>query len=291
MLWLPYLGATTLHSQGRARRPDLPQREQTARRVSSSGPIPEAPLNVDAYLSRIGLSAPVEPNLANLERLQRAHLTHIPFENLDVYAGRTVRTDDEWTVTKVTERARGGWCFELNGAFAALLARLGYDVERRAATVLYGSVSPIPTHLTLRVELDRPYLVDVGFGDSFIRPLPLDSEGPHDGGTTRFGFRFDGETTTLVSYEDDGNAKPHFRFDGTARRPSDFEEASSYLQTTPGLQWTESRFATRLLDGGPDRVTLLSDRIKFRRDGVWSEHPITRSDWDRLLAEWFGLTP
>jgi N-hydroxyarylamine O-acetyltransferase len=248
-------------------------------------------LNVDAYLDRIGLSAPLEPNLSNLERLQRAHLTQVPFENLDVYAGRTVRTDDEWTVTKVTQRGRGGWCFELNGAFAALLTQLGYDVERRAATVLYGSVSAIPTHLTLQVNLERPYLVDVGFGDSFIRPLPLDAEGPHDGGTAAFGFRFDGETTTLVSYEVEGNVMPHFRFDRTARHPSHFEEASSYLQTTPGLQWTASPFATRLLDGGPDRVTLLTDRIKFRRDGIWSEHPISGSDWDRLLAEWFGLTP
>ena len=246
---------------------------------------------VDPYLARLGLSSPLEPDLANLERLQRAHLTRIPFENLDVYAGRTVRTDDEWTVPKVTARGRGGWCFELNGAFAALLAELGYDVERRAATVLYSSVSAIPTHLTLQVSLDRPYLVDVGFGDSFIRPLPLDSEGPHDGGTAKFGFQFDRETTTLVSYEDDGKAKPHFRFDRTARHPSDFEEASSYLQTTPGLQWTESRFATRLLDGGPDRVTLLPDRIKFRRDGIWSEQPVSESEWDALLAEWFELTP
>lgn len=248
-------------------------------------------MNVDAYFDRIGVSAPLEPDLATLERLQRAHLTRVPFENLDVYAGRTVRTDDEWTVAKVSEGRRGGWCFELNGAFAALLDQVGYEVERRSATVLYGIGSPMPTHLTLQVNLDRPYLVDVGFGDSFIRPLPLDSEGPHDGGIAKFGFRFDGDTTTLVSYEAGGDIQPHFRFDRTTQQPSDFEEASSYLQTTPGLQWTESRFATRLLDGGPDRVTLLPDRIKFRRDGVWSEHPIADSDWDRLLAEWFGLTP
>lgn len=247
-------------------------------------------LNVNTYLGRIGLSGPIQPNLAALERLQRAHLTAVPFENLDVYARRPVRTDDAWTVPKVTERGRGGWCFELNGAFAALLTALGYEVKRLAATVLYGSVSPIPTHLTLEVGLDRPYLVDVGFGDSFIRPLPLDSEGPHDGGTSKFGFRFEGNTTTLVSHEDDGAVRPHYRFERTGRRPSDFEEASSYLQTTPGLQWTQSRFATRLLDGGPDRVTLLSDRIKFRRAGIWTERRVDETEWDRLLEHWFGLT-
>lgn len=251
----------------------------------------QSSVNVDVYLDRIGLSAPIRPDLDSLEMLQRAHLSTVPFENLDVFARRAVRTDDEWTVTKIAERGRGGWCFELNGAFAALLTELGYEVKRLASTVLYGSVAPIPTHLSVEVTLDRPYLVDVGFGDSFIRPLPLDSEGPHDGGTAKFGFQFEGDTTTLISHGDDGTIQPHYRFESIGRLPADFEEASSYLQTTPGLQWTESRFATRLLDGGPDRVTLLTDRIKFRRDRVWSEHPIDESEWERLLDEWFGLTP
>lgn len=135
-------------------------------------------MDTAAYLNRIGLIGPLEPDLANLERLQRAHLSTVPFENLDVYSRRGVRTDDGWSVAKVVQRRRGGWCFELNGAFAALLSHLGYEVKRLAATVLYGRVSSIPTHLTVVVTLDRPYLVDVGFGDSFIRPLPLDTVDP-----------------------------------------------------------------------------------------------------------------
>lgn len=244
-----------------------------------------------AYLDRIGLSAPLQPDLVTLERLQRAHLTAVPFENLDVYERREVRTDVEWSVTKVVERRRGGWCFELNGAFAALLSHLGFEVSRLAATVLYGETSPMPTHLAIEVQLDRPYLVDVGFGDSFIRPLPLDSEGPHDGGTGRYGFVFDGGSTTLVSWQDDDTMVPHYRFDRHPHQLSDFEGASTHLRTHPGLQWTRSRFATRLLDGGPDRVTLLSDRLKLRRGDVWEEHPVHADDWERLLAKWFGLTP
>lgn len=248
-------------------------------------------MDVDAYLRRIGISGPLEPGLATLELLQRAHLTAVPFENLDVYERRSVQTDDLWTFEKVVRRRRGGWCFELNGAFAALLTELGFEVRRMAATVLYGNVSPIPTHLTLMVTLERPYLVDVGFGDSFIKPLPLDTLGPHDGGTGGYGFLFDEETTTLTSTDDEGQLTSHYRFDSTPRQAGDFEEASTYLQTTPGLQWTQSRFATRLLDGGPDRVTLLSDRIKFRRNGLWDEHPVLDSEWEHLLAKWFHLTP
>lgn len=247
-------------------------------------------MDIDAYLDRLGISGRVEPDLDNLERLQRAHLTAVPFENLDVFARREVRTDDSWSVTKVVESRRGGWCFELNGAFAALLDALGYRVDRLAATVLSSRTTGIPTHLTLLVTLDRPYLVDVGFGDSFIRPLPLDSAGPHDGGSGVYGFVFDGDSATLVALGN-GEEVGQYRFDFTPRSPSDFEEASNLLRTKPGLQWTQSRFATRLVDGGPDRVTLLEDRIRHRRAGIWSEEPVVESKWDRLLAEWFDLTP
>ncbi|HEU4894855.1 MAG TPA: arylamine N-acetyltransferase [Acidimicrobiia bacterium] len=251
----------------------------------------EGSMNVEAYLDRIGLAGPIAPDLEGLERLQRAHLSTVPFENLDVYARRGVSTDDAVTVDKVVARRRGGWCFELNGAFAALLASLGYHVERYAATVLSPPISPIPTHLTLQVTLDRPYLVDVGFGDSFIRPLPLDSPGPHDGGSGRFRFAFERGVTTLFSLDDEGTSTPQFRFASVALQPDDFEEASNHLQTAPGLRWTKTRFATRLIDGGPDRVTLLEDEIKFRRDGVWVGRPVAADTWPGLLAEWFDLSP
>ena len=248
-------------------------------------------MDIDAYLALLGIERLATADLATLELLQRAHLTAVAFENLDVYARRGVRTDDLWSVTKVVEQGRGGWCFELNGAFAALLAGLGYHVTRHAATVLLSPSIKIPTHLTLKVDLDRPYLVDVGFGDSFIKPLPLDSVGPHDGGSGQFGFIFEDDKTTLVAFGDDGEPVPQFSFDATARNPADFDEASLLLQTQPGLQWTKTRFATRLLDGGPDRVTLLEGRLKRRRKGEWTETPVQDEEWGAVLDKWFGLTP
>lgn len=248
-------------------------------------------MDIEAYLERIGLSETPSLDFDGLERLQRAHLSSVPFENLDVFHRRGVRTDESWSIQKVVQRRRGGWCFELNGAFSELLIGLGFSVRRLAATVLYGSQSPMPTHLTIEVALDRPYLVDVGFGDSFIRPLPLDSPGPHDGGTEDYGFVFEDATATLVSWDDRGDAQAHYAFDRTARSLSEFEEASLWLQTEPGLQWTSTPFATKLVDGGPDRVTLLEDRLKLRRDGLWEEIPVAAADWPATLDHWFGMTP
>ncbi len=249
-------------------------------------------MDAGAYLKRIGITGEVTPDLDSLERLQRTHLTAVPFENLDVFHRRGVATGIEWSVPKIVERGRGGWCYELNGAFAALLEAVGFSVTRLGATVLLDAeVSPVPDHLTLQVNLEHPYLVDVGFGDSFIRPLLLDAEGPQDGGSGRFGFRFEGEFTTLLEWSTDGSPKPQYRFDQKPRVTADFDQPSHRLQTEPALGWTRSPFATRLLDGGPDRVTLLENRIKVRRDGVWSEHPVPSEEWAQTLHRWFGLTP
>ena len=80
------------------------------------------------YLDRIGLSEAPPVDVDGLEILQRAHLTEVPFENLDVHAGRGVGTGLGWSLPKIVDRRRGGWCFELNGAFSGLLRDLGFEV-------------------------------------------------------------------------------------------------------------------------------------------------------------------
>lgn len=251
------------------------------------------PASVDTllYLVRIGLGAVPPVDRGGLETLQRAHLTAVPFENLDVYARRGVQTGLDWSVPKIVERRRGGWCFELNGGFSSLLTALGFEVKRRGAAVITRGSSDEPTHLTLEVTLDVPYLVDVGFGDTFIKPLRLDVSGPQDGGCGEFVIETDGDDTTLFRFDDDGSLLPQYRFGPDEWSLADFDGASGRLQSEPGLSWTESPFATRLLDGGPDRVTLLKDRLRFRRKGEWSEEAVADEDWSIVLDRWFGLTP
>ena len=247
-------------------------------------------MDVDRYLARIGVEFSDPLSVETLEQLPRAHLTAVPFENLDVFYRRGVSTSPDWSVRKIVSRGRGGWCYELNGAFATLLEQLGFSVKWLAGTVP-PSESGLPDHLAIEVSLDRPYLVDVGFGDSFIRPLPLDSEGPHDGGTGSYRFRFEGSRTTLMFDGPDG-PETQYWFDAEASGPETFDHSSHRLQTHPGLRWTERRFATRLLEGGPDRVTLLHDRIKFRRNGEVTERPIASEDeWVAELSRWFDIAP
>jgi arylamine N-acetyltransferase len=119
----------------------------------------------------------------------------------------------------------------------------------------------------------------------------LDLEEPQDGGSGSFVIASEADGRTLFLVEDDGSLSPQYRFGPGEWALEDFRAASERLQAEPSLSWTESRFATRLLSGGPDRVTLLKDRIKFRRDGDWTAEPIATADWIGELDRWFDLVP
>ena len=175
----------------------------------------------------------------------------------------------------------------MNGAFGALLEAIGFEVRLLGAAVLLGGPSAVIEHLALEVTADQPYLVDVGFGEGFIRPLALNRAGPQDGGNGTYELIGSPQGTTLTRHVD-GVPKPEYRFKRVALTLDDFTPISDSMQLDDDLNWKHKRFATRLLDGGPDRVTLSRDRLKIVRDDDESELPVEPDDWDRHLLEWFG---
>ncbi len=224
----------------------------------------------------------------------RVHLTQVPFENLDVYFQRGVATDRSWSLSKVLDRGRGGWCFELNGAFAALLEALGFEVRLLGAAVLLGGPNRVVNHLALEVTIEgRPHLVDVGFGDGFAAPLPLNTSAEKrlDGRTGTFGFIPSPEGTTLVRYADADVPEPQYRFRRMSLTLIDFEPASDRLYHDAGSTFRRGPVATRLLDGGPDRVTLTTDRLRLvENDGITDVVVDAGSTaWFDHLSRWFGI--
>ncbi len=246
-------------------------------------------VDVPRYLQRIGLDSAPTLDLVGLSALMSAHLSTVPFENLDVAAGTPVRTDLEWSLDKVVTRSRGGWCFELNGAFGALLEALGFSVMRLGAAVLLDGPNAVIDHLMLEVQLDRSYLVDVGFGDSFSIPLDLNQQGPQDGGVGTFEFIPSSQGLTLTRHDDSGFPEPQYRFRRVALQLTDFDASSQHLQTDPTLQWSKAPFATRLVDGGPVRLTLLPTLLKEITPQGTTETQVAEEDWDAVLLERFGL--
>lgn len=246
--------------------------------------------DLHAYLQRIRIDAPAGPGLDSLTRLQLAHLQAAPFENLAVFAGRSVTTDNNWTFSKIVDQQRGGWCFELNGAFAQLLEALGFTVHRLAAAVLLGGPNKVVDHLVLEVVLeDQPYLVEVGFGDNApIVPLPLQAAGPIETRSGTFEFLNSPQGTTLTQHVD-GVPEARYRFKRVNHDPIDFEPASMRLQSDPTLHWSTTPFATRLVDDQGTRLTLTRDKLKTRRGVSSAEEAVDPDDWNDVLFEYFGI--
>ncbi len=141
-------------------------------------------LDLDAYLERIGYGGDRQPTGRTLAMLHRAHVDAIAFENLDVVLGRVVSVDLDDVQAKLVARGRGGYCYEHNVLFAAVLERLGYRVERFLARIGADYDRPRPrTHMTLHVHAgDQSWLADVGFGAGLLEPLPWGESGPHHQG-------------------------------------------------------------------------------------------------------------
>lgn len=251
---------------------------------------------VDAYLARIGHTGSLRPDATTLAELQAAHLVSVPFENLHVVAGLPVRTTVDWSYPKIVERGHGGWCFELNGAFGALLESLGFAVTRLSAQVWDAGtrqLGPPLDHLCLLVESDgERWLVDVGFGDSSIGPVRIDTTDeqprrPRPVRIERAGGERDG---VLHLFELGTEWVLQYAIDLTPRALPEFQPRSDALAAGDGGGFFSSKpFATRALDPDGGRVWLLRDRLKLRSgDAEPVEQPV--DDWDAALTAWFGIT-
>ena len=195
------------------------------------GPGRVAGMDVERYLARIGFDAAVAVDLETLTALQRAHLSTVPFENLHVYHRLGVRTDTDWSIAKIVDQGRGGWCFENNGAFGALLEALGFDVLRLDAAVLLDGPNTVVDHLALEVALDEPWLVDVGFGESFTQPLALNRRGPQPGGNGTYELIDSSQGVTMTLHDAEGVPVPQYRFKRVHHELAEFDSASEHLQT------------------------------------------------------------
>src|SRR5262245_17464015 len=145
-------------------------------------------MDVPAYLDRINYRGPLNGDAETLRQLHLAHLRSVPFENLSIHAGEPIVLNDKALFEKIVKRRGGGFCYELNGLFSALLRSLGFKVDKLSAQVANASgFSCDFDHMTLLVTLDERWLADVGFGESFVEPLRLDERGAQiqDGRTYR----------------------------------------------------------------------------------------------------------
>ena len=250
-------------------------------------------MNVDTYLARINYNGSRDVNAETLRALQIAHLLSVPFENLSIHAGEPIVLDEDALYTKIVDQRRGGFCYECNGLFAGLLRAVGFDVAMLAAGVARpdGSFGPIFDHMALMVTLNERWLVDVGFGDSFLEPLLLDSRDDQVEGTRTFRLVDADDHVVLMRRNDGEDWQAQYRFTLQPYTFPDYEEMCRYHQTSPDSHFTKNLICSRVTAGG--RITL-SDRRLINTHGpqrLRNETTLSsREEYDRVLHDQFGIS-
>ena len=223
-------------------------------------------LDIDAYMQRIAYRGQREPTLDVLRALHELHPRAIPFEGLDPWLGRPVRLDLASLQDKLLTQRRGGYCYEHNALFRAVLERIGFSVTGLAARVLYmeppGGGRHPRTHMLLRVETRAgPYIADVGFGGlTLTAPLRLQPEleqsTPHEKSRLRqVGGEVGGEV--VVEAAVGGVWRALYQFGSDIQIDADYEMASWYMSTHVRSPFTGRLMAARAL---PGRRLALADR-------------------------------
>lgn len=224
-------------------------------------------IDIDAYLDRIGYSGDRTPTPEVLKCLQFNHLTRIPFENLDIHLGRPIRLDLASLQVKLVDNRRGGYCFEQNTLFAAVLEQLGFEVTRLSGRVRLGTDRILPrTHMLLNVTFEQTtWLADVGFGgESLFWPIPLMSGRLFEQHNRTYRL-IDDEGPWVLQSLIEGVWSNLYAFTLEPQLDIDYEVASYYTSTHP-----ESRFVHTMTvqSRTPDvRQTLHNRELEVRRNG------------------------
>jgi len=234
---------------------------------------------IDAYLARIGYDGPRDPTPETLRALHERHMLSVPFENLDIHWQRPIVIEPARFIDKIVREARGGFCYELNGAFAWLLRELGFTevayLSGRVPTA-DGTLGPPFDHMALLVPAGgKRWLADVGFGEFSLHPLDLDGD--------------NGEFAIVRGdeWEVRRNGQLEYRFTLDPHELDEFAPMCHYQQYDPRSSFTKKRVCSLATPEG--RITLTGDKLIVTRNGERTETPVAPEEWERVLYETFGI--
>ncbi len=235
----------------------------------------DPPIDLDAYLARIGLGLLPETNAEGLASVQRAHRLSIPFENLDVRLGRGISLDPEHVFAKLVHNRRGGYCFEQNQLFLRAITALGFDARPLLARVwLMATEVPPLTHTLNLVTIDgQNWIADAGFGGSYSPPMPL-IDGAEATAGAQFRLRTDADHGWLLERRGDPGTTDGRTADADWQLQYSFTLATvATIDLALSNHWTSTKADTRFTTLSvvslvlPSGFASLTDRRYTRRNG------------------------
>ncbi|WP_442597166.1 arylamine N-acetyltransferase family protein [Neobacillus sp. D3-1R] len=245
---------------------------------------------IDQYLERIKMTGEIKPDFNSLQKIQEHHILAVPFENIDIANNKPIILDIETLFEKIVRSKRGGYCYELNGLLAWFLDNVGFT-----STILSGKVSrdngtfgPEFDHMLILVELEKKYIVDVGFGNFARSPLPLSGEVVTDISGM---YRIASNQSSDVYYFQKiiaGQWVSGYEFTLEPRQMQDFNEMNVYQQTSVNSHFTQNLIVSIATAEG--RLTISGNSfIETNKFGKKRKQIETNDERNSLLKCYFGM--
>ncbi len=252
---------------------------------------PENSLKLESYLNRIGIEKIKNPSLEFLSELQSRHLLSIPFEDLDIPQKR-IELDINKIYKKIIPTRRGGFCYELNGLFHWLLTSLGFKVDMLSARVFNSKKNefgPDFDHMTLLVhfsKIDKYYLVDVGFGDSFRIPIEIGGGEVND---ISGHYKIERGNNSLELLLENGNSwVPQYSFSLSPKKLDDYQDMCDFQQDSPTSSFRTGMLCTIATETG--RITLSNNSLTITesdsKDKISFE---SKDEFNFYLKKYFNI--
>ncbi|GEP97886.1 arylamine N-acetyltransferase family protein [Chitinophaga cymbidii] len=250
-------------------------------------------MNLEDYFSRIHYNGAAAASLNTLRELHFLHTQHIPFENLSPLAGAPVSIELPDIVQKLVHDKRGGYCFEHNHLFKAVLEEIGFKVTGWSGRVLWnGQLAHLAprTHMLLRVEVEgREYIADVGFGSmTLTSPIlfqpDIAQSTPHE--TFRI-MQTDGHYVLEVQIRNVW--VPVYMFYAEEQLLIDYKLANWYVSTHPDSIFRKDLMVART--GAGVRYVLVNNVLSVRHTGKDAEKRELKDEAEvnAVLREIFGI--
>ena len=249
-------------------------------------------MNIQAYLNRINFFQTLKADKITLFQLHQAHLYSIPFEDLNIHYNIPIILKEKNLYQKVIEGNRGGFCYELNGLFNELLKAIGFQTTIISAKVINkeGITGPPFDHAALVVDLEKRWLVDVGYGgDSFVFPKELVLEKIQKDVHAYYKFTQYNEKEWLLMHSEDGeNFKGQYIFSFEAQQLVNFKPECDRKQTQPDSHFMQNFICTMATPNG--RISIINDQFIVKENGGKQSRIVT-NEAERLilLAEQFYI--
>lgn len=249
--------------------------------------------DTDAYLKRININHPVILDKAGLDELIFAHQCYVPFENLDVWLyKKSIPLEIEALYEKVVVRGRGGYCFELNALFTALLNALGFEAYACMCRITRNkNFVPLTLHRGIIVTIDgQQYFCDVGYGG----PMPAGAIPIRDGareeihGDTFFINKTDTPWWTLSRVTSDGSTESVMQFYTMPQEAVDFITMNEYCSKSKDSVFCKKLFVNRRTENGNISITDQHFAEIVNKKAV-QEREITQEELPELLEKYFNI--